>query len=303
MKAQKRSTTYGCYLLFSRETDTHKPAMTKIYALANQKGGVGKTTTAVNLAAYLAAIGRRVLVVDTDPQANATSSLGVDKTQVKPSLYETLIEGASLQEAIISTLRSHLDLAPAAPRLAGAEVEMVPLLAREHLLRKRLQPVASRYEYVLIDSPPSLGLLTVNALTAAADGVIIPVQCEYLALEGLGDLLGTVRLVRENLNPRLCIRGLVMTMYDVRTNLAQQVVNEVRQYFAGQVFETIIPRSVRLSEAPSYGEPILKYAPRSSGALAYAALTRELLLGDGVAPASKGTQEQQLEQLGEGGAS
>jgi chromosome partitioning protein len=274
--------------------------MTKIYALANQKGGVGKTTTAVNLAAYLAAIGRRVLVVDVDPQANATSSLGVDKNQVAPSVYETLIEGSPLEETIMATNRSHLYLAPAAPRLAGAEVEMVSMLAREHLLRKKLLPVASGYEYVLIDTPPSLGLLTVNALTAAADGVIIPVQCEYLALEGLGDLLNTVRLVRENLNPRLRIRGLVMTMYDARTNLAQQVVDEVRRYFAGQVFETIIPRSVRLSEAPSYGEPILKHAPRSAGALAYAALTRELLLGDGVVPASERAREEHLQRLAEG---
>ena len=274
--------------------------MTKIYALANQKGGVGKTTTAVNLAAYLAAIGRRVLVVDVDPQANATSSLGVDKNQVVPSVYETLIEGSPLEEAIMATNRSHLYLAPAAPRLAGAEVEMVSMLAREHLLRKKLLPVSSGYEYVLIDTPPSLGLLTVNALTAAADGVIIPVQCEYLALEGLGDLLNTVRLVRENLNPRLRIRGLVMTMYDARTNLAQQVVDEVRRYFPGQVFGTIIPRSVRLSEAPSYGEPILKHAPRSAGALAYAALTRELLLGDGVVPAGERAREEGLQRLLEG---
>jgi len=273
--------------------------MTKIYALANQKGGVGKTTTAVNLAAYLAAIGRRVLLIDTDPQANATSSLGVDKTRAMPSLYETLIEGVPLSEVIISTHRPHLDLSPAASRLAGAEVEMVSVLAREHLLRRQLQPVISRYEYILIDSPPSLGLLTVNALTASVDGVIIPVQCEYLALEGLGDLLATVRLVRENLNPDLRVRGLVMTMYDARTNLAQQVIDEVRQYFPGQVFETIIPRSVRLSEAPSYGEPILKYAPRSAGALAYAALTRELLLGDGVVPAG----ERQLQGLHKGGVS
>lgn len=276
--------------------------MTKIYALANQKGGVGKTTTAVNLAAYLAAIGWRVLVVDTDPQANATSSLGIDKTQITPSLYEVLIEGVPITEVIISIRHPHLDLAPAAPRLAGAEVEIVPLLAREHLLRKGLRPIAPRYEYILIDSPPSLGLLTVNALTAAADGVIIPVQCEYLALEGLGDLLNTIRLVRDNLNPSLCIRGLVMTMYDARTNLAQQVVDEVRQYFPDQVFEVIIPRSVRLSEAPSYGETILKYAPRSAGALAYAALTRELLLGDGIVPASEEV-EKQSQRLYEGEAS
>jgi len=276
--------------------------MTKIYVLANQKGGVGKTTTTVNLAAYLAAIGRWVLVVDVDPQANATSSFGVDKNQVMPSLYETLIEGVAMEQTIISTNRSHLYLAPAAPRLAGAEVEMVSMLARERLLRKRLLPIVSRYEYVLIDSPPSLGLLTVNALTAA-DGIIIPVQCEYLALEGLGDLLNTVRLVRENINPDLGIRGLVMTMYDARTNLAQQVVDEVRQYFPGQVFQTIIPRSVRLSEAPSYGEPILKYAPRSAGALAYAALTRELILGDGAVPAGEKTRGKQSHPLHEGEAS
>jgi len=276
--------------------------MTKVYALANQKGGVGKTTTAVNLAAYLAAIGRRVLVVDVDPQANATSSLGVDKNRVESSLYETLIEGFPLEETIISTNRSHLYLAPAAPRLAGAEVEMVPLIAREHILRKRLLPVAPSYEYVLMDTPPSLGLLTVNALTAAADGVIIPVQCEYLALEGLGDLLNTVQLVRENLNPGLRIRGLVLTMYDARTNLSQQVVNEVRQYFSNRVFETIIPRSVRLSEAPSFGEPILRHAPRSPGALAYAALTRELLLGDGVVPSGEREDKKQPKRLREGEA-
>ena len=277
--------------------------MTMIYALANQKGGVGKTTTAVNLAAYLAVIGRRVLVVDVDPQANATSSLGVDKNQVAFSLYEALIEGVPLEETVISTNRSHLYLAPAAPRLAGAEVEMVPLIAREHVLRRLFLPVAPSYEYVLIDTPPSLGLLTVNALTAAADGVIIPVQCEYLALEGLGNLLSTVRLVRENLNPGLRIRGLVLTMYDARTNLSQQVVDEVRQYFSDQVFETIIPRSVRLSEAPSYGEPILKHAPRSPGALAYAALTRELLLGDGVIPVGEREGEKQPKRLREGGMS
>lgn len=274
--------------------------MNKIYALANQKGGVGKTTTTISVAAYLAAIGRRVLVVDTDPQANATSSLGMEKSQVVKSLYESLIEGLPLEETLVTGLRPHLDLVPSAPRLAGAEVEMVSMLAREHLLSKRLQPVAHRYEYVLIDSPPSLGLLTVNALTAAAHGVIIPVQCEYLALEGLGDLLNTVKLVRDNLNPHLQIRGLVMTMYDGRTNLAQQVVEEVKQYFPGQVFETIIPRNVRLSEAPSYGEPILKYAPRSTGALAYAALTRELLLGDGVVPAGPQKPSEPPKHLHEG---
>ena len=177
---------------------------------------------------------------------------------------------------------------------------MVPLLAREYVLRKQLLPASPSYEYVLIDTPPSLGLLTINALTAAADGVIIPVQCEYLALEGLGNLLSTVQLVRENLNPSLRIRGLVLTMYDARTNLSQQVVNEVRQYFSDRVFEAIIPRSIRLSEAPSYGEPILRHAPRSPGALAYAALTRELLLGDGVVPPDEREGEKQPKRLCEG---
>ncbi|OQY26131.1 MAG: sporulation initiation inhibitor Soj [Anaerolineaceae bacterium 4572_32.1] len=275
--------------------------MTKIYALANQKGGVGKTTTAVNLAAYLAAIGRRVLVVDVDPQANATSSFGLDKNQIRLSLYESFIESVPLEQTIVSTNRTHLYLAPSAPRLAGAEVELVSMIARERLLSKGLQAIASRYEYVFIDTPPSLGLLTVNALTAA-HGIIIPVQCEYLALEGLGELLNTIQLIRENLNSNLYIRGLVMTMYDARTNLAQQVVKEVRRHFGEQVFETIIPRSVRLSEAPSYGESILKHAPRSPGALAYAALTRELLLGDGVVPAKEKGDKNQSRRLYEGEA-
>jgi len=254
--------------------------MTKIYAFANQKGGVGKTTTAVNLGAYLAASGRRVLVVDVDPQANATSSLGFDKNSLSLSTYDALINRVPCSQIIASTRWQHLELLPSAPALAGAEVEMVHLLAREHLLRKALAPIADHYHYILIDSPPSLGLLTVNALTAAADGVIIPVQCEYLALEGLTELLRTIMMVRDNLNPRLYVRGLLMTMYDGRTNLSAQVVAEVQRHFKDRVFRTIIPRSVRLSEAPSYGEPILAYAPRSSGGLAYQAFAQELLNGD-----------------------
>ncbi len=251
--------------------------MTRVYALANQKGGVGKTTTAVNVAAYLAAAGRRVLVVDNDPQANATTSLGITINSGTPCLYDVLIGGAPLESITIASKRPRLDLAPSAPALAGAEVEMVGLRGREYLLQRALAPVAPRYDFVFLDCPPSLNLLTVNALTAARDGVIIPVQCEYLALEGLSRLLETIRLVQARLNPSLRIAGLVMTMYDARTNLSQQVVDEVRRHFPGQVFSTIIPRSVRLSEAPSYGESILSYAPYSSGAIAYQALAEEIL--------------------------
>ncbi|HEY67520.1 MAG TPA: ParA family protein [Thermoflexia bacterium] len=258
-----------------------------IYALANQKGGVGKTTTAVNMGAYLAEWGQRVLVVDIDPQANATSSLGIDKRAVPLSTYDLLVRGVSLSRVMQLTGRVRLDLAPASPALAGATVELVSLPQRESRLRQALavlntdEEQGKRYDYVLIDCPPSLGILTVNGLTAATDGVIIPVQCEYLALEGLSQLVRAIELVRRALNPKLRLRGLVMTMYDARTNLSRQVVEEVRRHFPGRVFNTIIPRSVRLSEAPSYGEPIISYAPHSAGALAYAALTRELLAGDG----------------------
>ena len=255
--------------------------MTRSYALANQKGGVGKTTTAVNLGAYLSTVGLDVLIVDVDPQANATSSLGVDKRQLAASTYQVLVERRPLAEVIIPTQWKHLYLAPASPDLAGAEVELVNTIAREFLLRKSLAPLAERYDYILIDTPPSLGLLTVNALTAADDGVIVPIQCEYLALEGLSELLNTIHLVRENLNPRLAIRGILMTMYDARTNLSQQVVEEVRHHLGEQVFQTIVPRNVRLGEAPSFGQPIMAYAPRSAGARAYQSLTVELLRGDG----------------------
>ena len=254
--------------------------MTKIYALANQKGGVGKTTTAINLGAYLAFNGMRVLLIDTDPQSNATSSLGFDKNNLPLSIYDAIINKVSIAEIVLLTDYFCLELVPSSPALAGAEVEMVGLLAREHLLRKAIALVAERYDYILIDCPPSLGLLTINALTAAADGVIIPVQCEYLALEGLTLLIHTINLVRDNLNPRLRIRGLLMTMYDTRTNLSRQVVEEVRAHFPDKVFDTIIPRNVRLSEAPSHGETILSYDPQSTGGLAYRDLARELIAGD-----------------------
>ena len=255
--------------------------MTKVYALANQKGGVGKTTTAINLGAYLAHSGQRVLLVDADPQANATSSLGLDKKQVTTTVYPALMEEAPLAAAILRSPRLNLALIPSNPDLAGAEVELVNLLGREFRLQRALAPVIGRYDYVLIDCPPSLGLLTINALAAASGGVIIPVQCEYLALEGLSQLSHTLNLARTHLNPDLRIRGLLMTMYDARTNLAQQVVQQVREHFGELVFRAVIPRSVRLSEAPSYGEPILRYDPQSAGALAYHALCQELIRSDG----------------------
>ncbi len=249
----------------------------RIYVFANQKGGVAKTTTTVNLGAYLAEAGRRVLVVDTDPQGNATTSLGVDPRGLTASLYNVLIEGLPIQRAITLTERVGLDLVPSTTDLAGAEVEMARLMARERLLERALKPVHELYDYILIDEPPSLGLLTVNGLTAALDGVIIPVQCEYLALEGLSMLLQTIQQVHDVLNDRLKIAGVVLTMYDGRTNLGQQVVQEVREYFPDEVFQTIIPRNIRLSEAPSYGQTILSYAPASAGALAYHALAQEFM--------------------------
>jgi chromosome partitioning protein len=249
----------------------------RIFAFANQKGGVAKTTTTVNLGAYLAASGRRVLIVDTDAQSNATTSLGIDPRLLTVSLYDVLIDQVPIQEAITLTDRVGLDLVPSTTDLAGAEVEMARLMARERLLHRALQPILRNYDYVLIDDPPSLGLLTINGLTAATDGVIIPVQCEYLALEGLSLLMQTIRQVREILNDQLRIAGVVLTMYDARTNLSQQVVQEVNAYFPNEVFRTIIPRNVRLSEAPSHGQTILSYAPNSAGALAYAALAEEFM--------------------------
>lgn len=254
--------------------------MTKIYAFANQKGGVGKTTSVINVAAYLAANGRRTLLVDMDPQANATSGLGFDKNGVRTSTYHLLLSQASAKSILVKYAQWNLMVLPASPTLAGAEVELVNMIAREYRLKEALQPICANFDYILIDCPPSLGLLTINALTAAADGVIIPVQCEYLALEGLSQLSQTIQLVGRYLNPTLKVRGVVLTMYDGRTNLSRQVVEEVRSHFPGQVFRSIIPRNVRLSEAPSFGQPINLYAPNSPGALAYQLLTTELLQGD-----------------------
>lgn len=249
----------------------------RIYCFANQKGGVAKTTTAVNLAAYVAAAGRRVLVVDTDPQCNATTSLGIDPRRLTVSLYNVLLDGRSARDAITLTEWVNLDLLPSSTDLAGADIELAGVLARERLLARALAPVTTRYDYIFIDEPPSLGLLTINGLTAATHGVMIPVQCEYLALEGLSMLLNTVRQVQEVLNERLVIAGVLLTMYDSRTNLGQQVVDEVRRYFPKESFATIIPRNVRLSEAPSHGKTILAYAPLSAGAMAYQALAQEFL--------------------------
>lgn len=254
--------------------------MTKIYTFVNQKGGVGKTTSTINMAAYLAKLGQRVLVVDLDPQANATSCLGVDKLNVESSTYDALLGEDDIFPYILLNERLNLSLLPSSPSLAGAEVELVDELARESRLRKAVMKVARRYDYVLIDCPPSLGLLTVNGLMAAMDGVIVPVQCEYLALEGLGQLTQTIERVRSALFPELKVRGVVLTMFDNRTNLSTDVVKEVNKHFPNQVFKSIIPRSVRLAEAPSYGLPISEYAPTSVGAQAYETLAKELLKGD-----------------------
>ena len=249
----------------------------QIYAFANQKGGVAKTTTAVNLGAYLSAAGCRVLIIDADPQGNATTSLGIDPRTLSASLYDVLIDKKPIQEVLTITGRLGLDLIPSNTALAGAEVEMTRLMARERLMAQAIKPLQNKYDYIFIDNPPSLGLITINSLTAATHGVIIPVQCEYLALEGLSMLLSTIQQVREVLNEQLIIAGVLLTMFDGRTNLGQQVVQEVQTHFPKEVFATIIPRNIRLSEAPSHGQTILHYAPNSAGAQAYHSLAQEFL--------------------------
>jgi chromosome partitioning protein len=247
----------------------------RVTACTNQKGGVGKTTTVVNLAAYLALSGTSTLVIDLDPQGNATSGLGIDRRLLDRSVYDALIDRVPIGELVLETPIPNLDLVPAALALSGAEVELVGLPAREHRLSASLADLGERYERVLIDCPPSLGLLTVNALTAA-DGVLIPIQTEYYALEGLSQLVNTIRMVREALNPRLEIEGVLLTMFDGRTRLAVQVAAEVRRHLEGTVYETVVPRSVRLSEAPSHGVPIAIYDPSSRGAEAYGRLAAEV---------------------------
>jgi chromosome partitioning protein len=256
--------------------------MTRIYTLVNQKGGVGKTTTAINLGAYLAQMGQRVLVVDLDPQANATSCLGVDKRAVQGGTYEALLDSDVPPSSVLFNERLQLSLLPSSPSLAGAEIELVEEEGREFRLKNALGSLDEKYDYVLIDCPPSLGILTVNGLVAAREGVLVPVQCEYLALEGLGQLTQTIERVQSSLFPGLRVRGVILTMFDPRTNLSTDVVKEVKNHFPGQVFQSIVPRSIRLAEAPSYGLPISAYSPSSLGARAYEALAKELLEGDGV---------------------
>lgn len=250
--------------------------MSKVLAITNQKGGVGKTTTAVNLSAFLASKGKKVLLLDVDPQGNSTSGLGVNKHRIKKCIYNVLVDEFPVDAIIVPTTVNNLDVAPATIQLAGAEIELVPTVSREVRLRSQLQNVRDEYDFIIIDCPPSLGLLTINALTAS-DSVIVPIQCEYYALEGLSQLVNTVNLVQKHLNPKLVFEGALLTMFDARTNLSNQVVEEVKNFFGTKVYKTIIPRNVRLSEAPSHGQSILEYDPKSKGSEVYNALAEEVL--------------------------
>lgn len=250
--------------------------MSRIIAIANQKGGVGKTTTNVNLSACLAHHGKKVLTIDIDPQGNTTSGLGIDKNKIEKSIYDVLINGVPIRETIHNTDYDNLDIIVSKIELAGAEIELVPMMARETILKKAVDQIKDDYDYILIDCPPSLGLITINALTAA-DTLLVPIQCEYYALEGLTQLLSTFELVRKNLNPHLEIEGVVLTMFDARTNLSIQVVDEVKKHFRNKVYTTIIPRNVRLGEAPSHGVPVIVYDPKCAGAEAYMELAQEMI--------------------------
>lgn len=253
--------------------------MARVIAIANQKGGVGKTTTTINLGAFLADQGKRVLIVDDDAQGNATSGLGIQKTQVEHDMYDILVNEYPLKDAILKTTHKNLDIVPATIQLAGAEIELTSQMAREVRLKAGLDAVQNQYDYVLIDCPPSLGQLSINAFTAS-DAILIPVQSEYYALEGLSQLMHTIELVQKHFNPDLKVEGVLLTMFDARTNLGAQVVEEVKKYFGDQVFETLIPRNTRLAEAPSHGLAIIDYDARSKGAEVYEALAKEVLARD-----------------------
>lgn len=248
----------------------------KVIAIANQKGGVGKTTTSVNLSACLAELDKKVLLIDLDPQGNSTSGFGFDKTKIKQSVYNMLVNDIPAESIILKTQIENLMLLPATIQLAGAEIELVSIMSRETKLKRAVDSIKYDYDYVIIDCPPSLGLLTINALTAA-NSVLVPIQCEFYALEGLSQLMNTITLVQKNLNPALSLEGVVLTMFDARTNLSIQVVDEVKNHFRHKVYQTIIPRNVRLSEAPSHGQPVTKYDPKSRGSQVYFDLAREVI--------------------------
>lgn len=250
--------------------------MSKVIAIANQKGGVGKTTTAVNLSSCLAYKGKRVLIIDIDPQGNTTSGLGVDKKSIGKSIYDVVINDVTIQDTLVDTAIKTLKLCPSNIQLAGAEVELVSVISRETRLKAALREIRSQFDFILIDCPPSLGLLTLNSLTAA-DTILVPIQCEYYALEGLSQLMNTVKLVQKHLNPELEVEGVVLTMFDARTNLSIQVVDEVKKHFRNKVYRTVIPRNVRLSEAPSFGLPIILYDPKSKGSECYLELAEEVI--------------------------
>lgn len=250
--------------------------MARTIAICNQKGGTGKTTTAINLSVAIAMIGKRVLLVDIDPQANATSGAGIDKNKVKKSVYDLLTDGIEIKDVLLDSRENRISILPSHAHLVGAEVELVALLSREYRLKRAIEPIKGDFEFIFIDCPPSLGLLTINAL-AAADSVIIPVQCEYYALEGLSQLINNIDLVRNNLNPHLVMEGILLTMADYRTNLTQEVISEVRSHFKGKVYQTVIPRNVRLTEAPSFGKSIFIYDKDSAGAKKYWELANEIL--------------------------
>ena len=250
--------------------------MAKVIAIANQKGGVGKTTTSVNLSACLGELGQRVLLIDIDPQGNATSGLGIDKGKIEKSIYDVLVDDIPIKDTVIGTEVDNLKVLPATIQLAGAEIELVASMSRETKLKKAIDKIKNEYDFVIIVCPPSLGLLTINSLTAA-NSILVPIQCEFYALEGLSQLLKTITLIQDNLNQDLVLEGVVLTMFDSRTNLSGQVVQEVKNHFQQKVFKTIIPRNVRLSEAPSFGRPVIKYDPKSKGAEVYYNLGKEVL--------------------------